>query len=182
LNYDRQTWLPWMKKWKDITSTLKVKLWTQRQFTPVSSPTLARYAEIKAWVAAETHPRKDLRDGLWKKRPRPTKPPTRRLLIEKVSSSRNNNCLGVRFSNYFRNFGFKDYLRCYNNIDAFTYCDMLLTNEMELVLDNRDSLEDPSSTATPFATMPKLSRGKRNERDLENRLKGITDRLKDSQR
>jgi len=40
---------------------------------------------------------------------------------------------------------------------------MLLTNEMELVLDNRDSLEDPSSTATPFATMPKLSRGKRND-------------------
>jgi len=59
---------------------------------------------------------------------------------------------------------------------------MLLTNEMELVLDNRDSLEDPSSAATPFATMPKLSRGKWNERDLEKRLKGITDRLKDSQR
>jgi len=26
------------------------------QFTPVSFPTLARYAEIYAWVAAEPHP------------------------------------------------------------------------------------------------------------------------------
>jgi len=34
------------------------------QFTPVSFPTLARYAEIYAWVAAEHHPWKDLRNGL----------------------------------------------------------------------------------------------------------------------
>jgi len=31
------------------------------QFTPVSFPTIARYAEIYAWVAAERHPWKDLR-------------------------------------------------------------------------------------------------------------------------
>jgi hypothetical protein len=37
---------------------------------------------------------------------------------------------------------------------TFTYCDMIDTNVMELVLDYRqtDSLEDPSSTAIPFAT------------------------------
>jgi len=34
------------------------------QFTPVSFPTLARYAEIYAWVAAEHHPWKDLRQNM----------------------------------------------------------------------------------------------------------------------
>jgi len=34
----------------------------QGQFTPVSFPTLARYAKIYAWVAAEHHPWKDLRN------------------------------------------------------------------------------------------------------------------------
>jgi len=42
------------------------------QFTPVSFPTLAGYAEIKAWVAAEPHPWKDLRQRIRTSRPRPT--------------------------------------------------------------------------------------------------------------
>lgn len=34
------------------------------------------------------------------------------------------------------------------------------TNVMELVLDNRDSLVDPSSTAIPFAPHAQAARGK----------------------
>jgi len=53
------------------------------QFTPVSFPTLARYAKYQAWVAAEHHPWKDLRQRIRTSRPRPMIQSNRsRLLIE----------------------------------------------------------------------------------------------------
>jgi len=45
------------------------------------------------------------------------------------------------------------------------------TNVMELVLDYRDSLEDPSSTAIPFALNCPSCRGKAGQW-LKKRLKG----------
>jgi hypothetical protein len=48
------------------------------QFTPVSFPTLARYAKYQAWVAAEHHPWKDLRQRIRTSRPRPIDSKTRR--------------------------------------------------------------------------------------------------------
>lgn len=65
-------------------------------------------------------------------------------------------------------------------IDAFTYCVMIDTNVMELVLDNRqtdgwtDSLVDPSSTAIPFATYAQAVAGEMGT-NSKKRLKGITD-------
>lgn len=44
---------------------------------------------------------------------------------------------------------------------------------MELVLDNKDSLEDPSSTAIPFAPHAQAVGGK--GRHAKKRLKGIWD-------
>jgi len=82
------------------------------QFTPVSFPTIARYAEIYAWVAAEHHPWKDLRSDYEQADLGLLIQATADSWLDNVSSSRNS--LGVRFSNYFRNFGFKDFLRCYN--------------------------------------------------------------------
>jgi hypothetical protein len=51
---------------------------------------------------------------------------------------------------------------------------LIQTNVLELVLDKEDSLEDPSSTAIPFAQTAQAVRG--NGRRHEEKTQGITDR------
>jgi hypothetical protein len=149
-----KNWQPWMKKWKDKTSTLKVNLWPRDNLLQLVFLHWVLRRDLSSGSTG-SHPRQDLRNGIRKTRPRPTHR-NRRLL--------NRKCfffwewsLGVRFSNYFSKFWLRRFPAVLPLIDAFTYCDMFDTNVMELVLDYRhtrqtDSLEDPSSTAIPFAT------------------------------
>jgi len=56
----------------------------QSQITPVSLPTLACYAEIKAWVAAKNHPWKDMgMDDGNNKEPRPPSTIARNSLLNR---------------------------------------------------------------------------------------------------
>jgi len=132
---------------------------------------------VSNWI----HPRKDLRIEIKQNRPRPPQRNRRAdSWIEKVSSSRNG--LGVRFSNYFRNFGFKDFLRCYSIIDDDLTNLQHDTNVLELVLDYRHTHWQTAwrilrAPAIPFATNAQAVTGDTGKPERKDFKKGITDWL-----
>lgn len=138
----------------------------QSQITPVSLPTLACYAEIKAWVAAKIILGRTWERTMGITKPRPPSTIARNSLLNRrllfwLSVSASSNLSGSKiFQLFFEILASKIF--CGDTTYRFLLLTVIQTKKCYGTgtrLHN-DSLEDPSSTAIPFAKLPKLSRGR----------------------